>query len=177
MTKISPLLMVPPLLFVGLAAMFMWGMNRGDPDALPSTREGAPVPVLELTQLGVHEPFGTEDLQQPGIKLVNFWASWCGPCRAEHPNLEALAAEGIKIYGINYKDDPKKALAFLTSLGDPYTRIAADEKGRNALEWGVYGVPETYVIDSDGIVVLRFAGPITQRVLRETIRPAMQAAN
>ncbi len=176
MAKISPLMMAPPLLFAGLAAMFMWGMNRGDPNALPSTREGAPVPELALSQLGEHEPFGVEALQEPGVKLVNFWASWCAPCRVEHPNLQAMAAEGIKIYGINYKDDPDKALAFLQSLGDPYARIAADTNGRSALDWGVYGVPETYIVDSQGIVVLRFAGPITQRVLESTIRPAMASA-
>ena len=94
----------------------------------------------------------------------------------EHPNLEALADEGLTIYGINYKDDPAKALDFLEELGDPYAGIGADEAGRTALEWWVYGVPETYVIDGNGTVVLRFAGPVTQRALAERIRPAIEAA-
>ncbi len=177
MAKASPFMFAPPLLFAAMAAMFLWGMNREDPNALPSMREGATVPALVLTQLGEHAPFDAEVLKQPGVKLVNFWASWCAPCRVEHPTLEGLAAEGVPIYGINYKDNPKNALAFLDSLGDPYVGIAADLRGRAALEWGVYGVPETYVIDSQGIVLLRIAGPVTQRVLRDTLRPAMEAAN
>jgi len=176
MAKISPLMLAPPLLFAVLVSMFLWGLFRGDPSALPSMREGAPVPELALTQLGDKEPFGVADLQKPGLKLVNFWASWCAPCRIEHPALMDLAAEGIPIYGINYKDNPENALAFLESLGDPFAGVAADRDGRSALDWGVYGVPETYLVDSDGIVVLRFAGPITQRVLAETLRPAMAAA-
>ncbi len=175
MAKISPLMMLPPLIFLAIASMFLWGMFRENPNALPSTREGSVVPALALTQLGDDLPFGTEVLKEPGVKLVNFWASWCAPCRIEHPVLMDLKAEGIKIYGINYKDNPEKALAFLESLGDPYVRIAADS-GRSALDWGVYGVPETYVINGDGIVVLRFAGPITQRVLASTIRPAIEKA-
>ena len=108
--------------------------------------------------------------------MVNYWASWCGPCRAEHPNLELLASEGVTIYGANYKDKPAQALRFLEELGNPYAAIGADESGRMALNWGVYGVPETYVIDGDGNIVLRFAGPITQRALEATIRPAIEAA-
>lgn len=177
MAKISPLMLAPPLLFAGLAAVFLWGMNRDNPNALPSAREGHPVPALQLVQLGDEAPFGVEVLQEPGVKLLNFWASWCAPCRVEHPTLEAMAAEGIAIYGINYKDNPARALAFLESLGDPYKRIAADRSGREALDWGVYGVPETYVIDSNGIIVLRYAGPVTERVLEDIIRPAMEGAS
>ncbi len=110
------------------------------------------------------------------MKLVNYWASWCAPCRVEHPTLEELAAEGVPIYGINYKDDPAKALAFLAELGNPYVAMGADASGRTALDWGVYGVPETFVIDGDGTVILRFAGPITGSVLEKTIRPALAAA-
>jgi cytochrome c biogenesis protein CcmG/thiol:disulfide interchange protein DsbE len=111
-----------------------------------------------------------------GVKLVNYWASWCAPCRAEHRFLEQLQDEGIPIYGINYKDEPDNALAFLHELGDPYAGLAADETGRTALDWGLYGVPETYVIAADGTIVLRFAGPITESILESTIRPAMAEA-
>lgn len=172
-----PILMIlPPLLFAGLAAMFVWGMNRENPNELPYAREGQPAPVLELVRLGDEAPFGAEVLKAPGVKLVNYWASWCAPCRVEHPTLLGLQAEGIEIYGINYKDKPENALRFLDELGNPFKQIAADPKGKNALEWGLYGVPETYVIDSNGVVVLRFAGPITQRVLESTIRPAIENA-
>ena len=105
-----------------------------------------------------------------------YWASWCAPCRVEHPHLETLADEGIPIYGVNYKDEPGKALGFLEELGDPYAAIGADASGRMALDWGVYGVPETYVIDAEGTIVTRFAGPITERVLETTIMPAIEEA-
>lgn len=177
MARISPLMVLPPLLFAGLAALFYVGMMREDPDALPSARAGQPAPPVQLTQLGPREPFTDETLRTPGVKLVNYWASWCAPCRAEHPILEDLADEGVPIYGINYKDDPEKALAFLDELGDPYEGLGADANGRTALDWGLYGVPETYVIDGEGRVVLRFAGPITRTVLEERIRPAIADAS
>ena len=177
MAKLSPLMMLPPMVFAGLAAMFYVGMNRDDPNALPSAIAGRVVPGVTLTQLGDGAPFDDATLKSGGVKLVNFWASWCAPCRAEHPTLEALAAEGIPIFGINYKDKPANALGFLAELGNPYTEMGADETGRTGLDWGVYGVPETYVIDGDGKVILRFAGPITQRALAARLRPAMAEAS
>jgi len=170
------MMLLPPVIFFGLAAMFYVGMNRDDPDALPSTMEGRSAPPMELAQLGAEPPFTSATLNQPGVKLVNYWASWCAPCRVEHPTLEMLAGEGVLIYGINYKDDPEKALGFLQELGNPYTALGADATGRTALDWGVYGVPETFVIDGDGTVILRFAGPVTRRILAEKIRPALAEA-
>lgn len=176
MARVSPLMAMPPLLFAALAAMFFFGMQREDPDALPSVQVGREVPPMTLTQLGPEPPFTSADLTAPGVKLVNYWASWCAPCRVEHPNLEALANEGIPIYGINYKDDPAKALAFLKELGNPYAGLGADYTGRTAIDWGVYGVPETYVIDGQGKVVTRLAGPVTERSLASKIRPAIESA-
>ena len=176
MAKISPLMIAPPVVFFGLAALFFVGMMRENPDELPSALEGKPAPEVQLTQLGAELPFDNSDLRDGKVKLVNYWASWCGPCRAEHPNLEALAAEGIEIYGVNYKDQPGNALGFLEELGNPYAEMGADDNGRMALNWGLYGVPETYVIDGEGNIVLRFAGPITQRSLESTIRPAIESA-
>ena len=176
MAKLSPLMLVPPVLFAGLAALFLLGMQREDPDALPSALAGQEAPLVAVSPLGDKVVFTAAALKEPGVKLVNFWASWCAPCRVEHPTLEALAEEGVVIHGVNYKDDPAKALAFLQELGDPFATIGADESGRMALEWGLYGVPETFVIDGDGRIVLRFAGPITSRVLTETLRPAMEKA-
>ncbi|MBL4917264.1 DsbE family thiol:disulfide interchange protein [Szabonella alba] len=168
-------MILPPVIFVGLAALFYIGMYREDPDTLPSAMIGREAPAVQVTALGPAAPFDDATLRAPGVKLLNFWASWCAPCRAEHPLLEELAAEGIPILGVNYKDDPAKALAFLDELGDPFAAIGADS-GRMALNWGVYGVPETYVIDGDGKVVLRFAGPITRAELDRTLRPAIEAA-
>ncbi|MEO3413896.1 DsbE family thiol:disulfide interchange protein [Roseovarius sp. CAU 1744] len=167
--------------FFGLFGFKMYQDNlttsRGETNnTIPSVLEGKTAPSVNLVQLGNGQPFTDADLRDGSVKLVNYWASWCGPCRAEHPNLEALAEEGITIYGANYKDKPAQALGFLQELGDPYAAIGADESGRMALNWGVYGVPETYVIDGDGNIVLRFAGPITQRALEATIRPAIEAA-
>jgi cytochrome c biogenesis protein CcmG, thiol:disulfide interchange protein DsbE len=176
MARVSPLMVLPPVIFAGLAAMFYLGMQRDDPDALPSVRVGREAPTVVLTQLGPEAPFDDAVLRAPGVKIVNYWASWCAPCRVEHPHLMALAAEGIPIYGINYKDDPEKAMAFLDELGDPYAAMGADETGRTAIDWGVYGVPETYVIDGEGKVVFRLAGPVTSMTLENQVRPAIEAA-
>ena len=176
MARISPLMIAPPAIFAAFALLAGIGMFREDKDALPSAREGQPAPPVVLTELPGKTPFTDADLRDGKVKLVNYWASWCAPCRVEHPHLEALADEGLAIYGINYKDDPANALGFLDELGDPYAAIGADASGRMALDWGVYGVPETYVIDGDGTIILRFAGPVTARVVENTLRPALAKA-
>jgi cytochrome c biogenesis protein CcmG/thiol:disulfide interchange protein DsbE len=171
----KPLMFLPPLVFAGLAVMFYVGMQRDNPRELPSALTDKDAPAVQVVPLG-DAPVTTDDLlKAPGMKLVNFWASWCGPCRAEHPVLEQLKAEGVAIHGINYKDDPAKAMAFLSELGNPYATMGADA-GRMALNWGVYGVPETYVIDGAGKIVLRFAGPLTPEELERRLRPAMEKA-
>lgn len=172
---VKPLVLIPPLLFAGLALAFWVGMNNGD-QALPSTMEGRQAPQVDVTPLGTHPMLTQDDLKQPEVKLVNFFASWCQPCRVEHPMLDQLATEGVTIHGINYKDKPADAEKLLADLGNPYAKIGAD-KGGMALNWGVYGVPETYVIDGNGVVVLRWAGPITADVLEKTIRPAIAKAS
>ncbi|EKE43531.1 CcmG [Oceaniovalibus guishaninsula JLT2003] len=176
MARFPVLAVIPPVVFAGLAALFFVGMQREDPDALPSTFIGRPAPAVSVAPLGDLSEFDEAMLAQPGVKLVNFWASWCAPCRVEHPTLEKLAAEGVPIHGINYKDDPAKALGFLDELGSPYASIGADVDGRTARDWGVYGVPETFVIDGEGRIVLRFAGPVTTRSLEGQIRPAIASA-
>lgn len=176
MVKISPLMIAPPAIFAAFVVLAAVGMFREDPDALPSARQGQPAPAVVLTELPGKTGFDDTALRGGQVTLVNYWASWCAPCRVEHPHLETLADEGIPIFGVNYKDEPAKALAFLEELGDPYTGIGADAAGRMALDWGLYGVPETYVVAGDGTIVLRFAGPVTQRVLDDTIRPAIEEA-
>ena len=176
MGKIPVLALLPPVIFAALAGLFLSGMFREDPDALPSTLVGQAAPAVEITPVGGLVPFSRELLNEPGPKIVNFWASWCGPCRLEHPQLMTLQAEGIPVYGVNYKDDVDKAIGFLEELGDPYSGVVGDARGRTALEWGVYGVPETFVVGSDGQVILRFAGPITAEILDIRIRPALAQA-
>jgi len=167
------LLFLPPVLFLALAAVFWLGMRSGD-DSLPSAMVGVAAPAVTVAPLG-SGPITTDALlRMPGVKLVNFWASWCAPCRAEHPMLEALAAEGVAIHGINYKDQPAQAMKFLADLGNPFATMGADG-GRMALDWGVYGVPETYVIDASGVILARIAGPVTAQALEREIRPALAA--
>ncbi len=176
MAKFFPAMALPPLAFLTLAALFISGLGRNNPNELPSTFKGKPAPAIEVSQLGDQVLLKDSDLRKPGVKLVNFWASWCGPCRAEHPTLEAMKKSGITVYGVNYKDESAKALAFLAELGDPYAAGGQDRTGRQAIDWGVYGVPETYVIDGSGKILLRFPGPVTSRVFQKKIRPAMESA-
>ena len=171
MAKVSPLMIAPPVVFAGLAALFFIGMQRENPDELPSMLEGKAAPELPVVELGELENFDSSVLTNGEVKLVNFWASWCGPCRVEHPTLMQLEAEGMPIYGVNYKDDPRNALSFLAELGDPYIAAGADNTGRIGIDWGVYGVPETFLIDGDGKIITRIAGPVTQRKLQERLQP------
>ncbi|MGR3721715.1 DsbE family thiol:disulfide interchange protein [Abyssibius alkaniclasticus] len=176
MAKISPLVLIPPLAFAALGALFFFGLNRDDPSQLPSAYIGQAVPEMTLEQLGANTMLTRQALTAPGVKLVNFWASWCGPCRVEHPRLVELAAAGIPVYGINYKDQPEQGLAFLAELGNPYEAVGADSSGRTGIDWGIYGVPETFVIDSQGRVVARHAGPLTRDIVNRIIMPAIEAA-
>ena len=170
------LLILPLVLFAGMAGLFIAGMKRDNPDALPSAFAGKAAPKLDLTALGDGPLLSDAMLRAPGVKVVNFWASWCAPCRAEHPRLMELAAQGVPVYGVNYKDKPEDALGLLAELGNPFAAMGADATGRMGLDWGLYGVPETFVIDGSGTVVLRFAGPITTQEMERTILPASAAA-
>ena len=173
MAKLSPMMIAPPAIFAGLAALFFFGMNRENPDELPSALVGREAPEVQVEPVEYAETFGNEDLRIGGLKLVNFWASWCAPCRVEHPTLMQLQAEGIEIMGVNYKDKAFNAAQFLDELGNPFVKGGADSSGKMALNWGVYGVPETYLIDKDGTVLLRIAGPLTQRELAARLRPIL----
>jgi cytochrome c biogenesis protein CcmG/thiol:disulfide interchange protein DsbE len=175
MARISALAILPPVIFAGLAAMFYISMNR-DQQSLPSMIVGKEAPPVILTKLGDSAPFTNATLRNGKVKLVNYFASWCAPCRAEAPTLAKIAASGVTIYGVNYKDKPADALGFLARYGMPYTAMGADALGQMALNWGVYGVPETYVIDGRGKVLLRFPGPITESVWHQTIQPALARA-
>ena len=162
---------VPVAIAAALGAAFFWGLWNKD-DRLPSTLIGRPVPEFALPPIeGRADGLSSADLRG-GVSIVNVWASWCVPCRVEMPLLVDLAATGaIPIHGINYKDAPAAALAFLDELGDPYTRIGADRNGRASLEWGVYGLPETFVIDAEGRIAYKHVGPFNRRILEERILP------
>lgn len=176
MGRIRLLGLLPPLLFMVLAWAFYLGMQRQDPNELPSALVGQPAPELTGAPLSPFPAFEQAELTQGGAKLVNFWASWCAPCRVEHPNLSALAAEGLPIYGINKADTPEKARAFLAELGNPYTALLQDPESRTGIDWGSYGVPETFVLDGEGRILARIVGPVTQRVITDTLRPALAKA-
>lgn len=174
--KANPLLLLPPLIFAGFAAIAWFGLTRDNPDELPSALIGGAAPSLaRVTPLRSDPPPSDADLRAGEPTLVNFWASWCGPCRAEHPLLTEIAALGTPVIGVNYKDAPDNALGFLAELGDPYASIGADESGRTGLDWGIYGVPETFVISPTGDVLLRHPGPLTRDIVERRIMPLLEA--
>lgn len=164
-------LAVPAIAFVGVALGFAFGLRR-DPSELPSALLNKPVPQFDLPPVkGRLLGLSTADLKGE-VALVNVFASWCTACRLEHPLLLQLKEKGVvPIHAINYKDKPDDAARWLDDLGDPYTRTGADIDGRVAIDWGVYGVPETYVVDRAGRIAYKQVGAITQQALDETILP------
>lgn len=174
--RFSLLVLVPPALFAVIGVVFWLGLGR-DSDQLPSQLIGRQAPAIQVLPLGDLPPLDTSVLRNGEVKLVNFWASWCAPCRVEHPSLMKLSTEeGMPVYGINYKDDPAKAEAFLASLGNPYTAIGTDPQAKMGFEWGVYGIPETFLIDGDGKVLFRYAGALTSRVIDGDLKAALDKA-
>lgn len=172
------LMFLPPILFAALAATFYVGMHR-DPthaDDLPSTRIGQVAPALPATPLADFPSLTAADLTSGKVTLVNFWASWCPPCRAENPVLMKMAADGIRVVGVNFKDSAADASAFLASDGNPYLALAFDPKGRTAIDWGVTAPPETFIIAGDGTVLFRFVGPLVGSYYDQVFVPALKAA-
>lgn len=170
-SRLSRVLTFLPLGIVLLLGLtFWWGLQNND-DRLPSALLGRSIPEFSLPPVGGQgEELSSEDLRGQ-VSLVNVWASWCVPCRTEMPLLVELAEAGtVTIYGINYKDDAEAALSFLEELGNPYTRIGADS-GRVAVDWGVYGVPETFIVDAEGRIAYKHIGPFDERSLEEEILP------
>jgi cytochrome c biogenesis protein CcmG, thiol:disulfide interchange protein DsbE len=162
---------VPGIVFAGVALGFGIGLRR-DPSELPSALLGKPVPNFTLPPVkGRLQGLSAADLKGQ-VSLVNVFASWCTACRFEHPLLLQLKQKDIvPIHAINYKDKPDDAARWLDDLGDPYTRTGADIDGRVAIDWGVYGVPETYVVDRAGRIAYKQVGPITRQALDDTILP------
>lgn len=170
------LMFLPPIIFAALAATFYIGMIRDNPDDLPSTRVGQMAPALPTTALADFPLLTAADLSTGEITLVNFWASWCPPCRAEHPVLKQLSADGIRVVGVNFKDTAKDASAYLTKDGNPFLALAFDPQGRSAIDWGVTAPPETFIVGGDGKVLFRFVGPLIGSYYEQTFLPALQAA-
>lgn len=171
------LYLLPVVVVAALLAIFWRGLDPARaPGALPSALIGKPVPALELPALlAGGAPLSLADLKGEAV-AINFFASWCLPCRAEHPLLARIAKEyGIPVIGISYKDKPEDARRYLDDLGNPYAAIGADESGRAGIEFGLTGVPETYIVDRDGIVRYRLAGPISPDNLKDQLGPAIQA--
>jgi cytochrome c biogenesis protein CcmG/thiol:disulfide interchange protein DsbE len=168
------LYLLPILIFVGVGIGLAVGLTR-DPSTLPSALLDKPVPTFALPPIKGLPGEGLTSADLEGeVSLVNVFASWCVPCRAEHPLLLALAERGVVINGINYKDPPGPAARWIAELGNPFARIGADRDGRVAIDWGVYGVPETFVIDREGQIRYRFVGPLQPRDLDETLRPMLE---
>ena len=170
--------LVPVFLFVALAAALGVQLLTGDPGKVPSALIDKPVPEFALPPVqGFEDAGGFEDadLGKGEIALVNIFASWCGPCRVEHPLFMALAEAGtVPLYGINYKDTPDDAERWLGRLGNPYTLMGADLDGRTGIDWGVYGVPETFVVDGAGRIRHRHVGVLSRHDLDETILPLIE---
>jgi cytochrome c biogenesis protein CcmG/thiol:disulfide interchange protein DsbE len=165
---------VPLAVFVILGLILGLGLTR-DPSALPSALIGKPAPDFTLPPLEARDGHGLSRADLGGRPmLVNVFASWCVPCRIEHPLISRLAAQGVPVQGINYKDKPADAKAWLAELGDPFEHLGADRDGRVAIDWGVYGVPETYVVDKDGRIAYRQVGPLQERDIERTILPLLE---
>ena len=176
MAKVSPLMLLPPLVFAGLAALFWVGLQRENAGELPSTFVGRAAPPLPDEAVAGTTLLTAADLASGEITVVNFWASWCPPCRAEHPTLQALADEGVRVAGVNFRDTARDSAAYLADEGDPFFATGFDPSGRRAIDWGVSAPPETFIIGPDGTVLDRFTGPLVGSDYEQRFRPMLEAA-
>jgi cytochrome c biogenesis protein CcmG/thiol:disulfide interchange protein DsbE len=182
--KFNWLMVLPLILFLGVAGIWLWQLQNNqfaqqqgvDTTALPSTRQGAPAPPLNLDPLADTTLLTRDMLEGNGLVAVNFFASWCPPCRAEHPVLTDLAEAGLPLFGVNYNDRIDQALGFLEELGNPYDAIGRDDRAGNGIDWGIVAMPETFFIDDAGTVVLHFRGPVTRRAIENQIAPRLAEA-
>ena len=170
--------LLPIAIVAALVALFWIGLDpKRDKSVLPSALVGNPAPVVDLPGLADGAPRLTLTQFKGQLVAVNFFASWCLPCRAEHPLLEQVSVEfGVPVIGIAWKDKPEASRAFLRDLGDPYAATGTDQNGRTGIDFGITGVPETFLVGADGIVLYRFAGPLSPEGLREQLAPAIAEA-
>lgn len=181
--RCSPLAYLPLLIFIGVVGLLLARLFAGDPSRLPSALLDKSVPKFDLPALLTTAPgLSDKDLRQGHVTVLNIFASWCGPCHEENPQLVALAqdkrlaAEGVKLVGIAYKDLPDDTRRYLGQEGNPYAAIGVDASGRTGIDFGVYGVPETYIVKGDGTIAFKFVGPIDEDTLRDAIWPQIEAA-
>jgi len=177
------LILLPLIAFLALAALFFYRLGTGDPSRIPSALIGRLVPPTDLPPLpglerGGNPVPGINNATFPGaVTLVNVWASWCVPCHDEVPFLDQLSKDKrIQLVGINYKDAPDNARRFLNRYGNPFSAAGRDEAGRASIDWGVYGVPETFLVGRDGHIVYKLVGPITAENLASTLVPEIEKA-
>lgn len=167
-------LFIPLLVFVLLASFLYWGLER-DPNAMPSALVDRPVPLFTLPRLDDEQQFVTQQVLKGQVTLLNVWATWCFSCRAEHPFLVDLAGRGVVIIGLNYKDDGAEARSWLAQLGNPYKENIVDRDGSLGVDLGVFGAPETYLVDSSGVIRLKHVGVIDERVWQGEIAPLYES--
>ena len=163
------LLILPSIFFLLILSIFFYLLiiDR-NPSELPSTLLNKNVPKFETESLLKNEKFISSQEFGNETTLVNFFATWCKPCRDEHAYIKRFSnEEGIKVIGINYKDNPKKAIQWLKKLGNPYSNVAVDKNGRIAIDWGVYGIPETFIVNSEGGIKYRHVGPVTKKIYKK----------
>ena len=174
--------LLPLIAFAALAALLFARLSAGDSSRLPSALIGKAAPTLNLPSLDGGPPLHDAELRAGHVTILNVFASWCLPCHDEHPLLMTLAqdpslkAKGVELIGVAQKDDPENTRRFLGASGDPYARIGLDRDGRAGIEWGVYGVPETYIIKGDGTIAYKVIGQITPETLEGVVRPQIAKA-
>lgn len=177
--------MLPVVLFAAVALLFAYALTNSDPSRLPSALIGKPVPAFNLPPLaglvdGGGKPvptFGADDLRHGDVTVVNFFASWCVPCVQEHPMLRVLKQRAaVRLVGINHKDPEPGGLKFLNAYGNPFDAVGVDASGRASIEWGVYGMPETFVVDGRGRIAYKHVGPLSEEGLRTGLLPAIEKA-
>ncbi|RYG92379.1 DsbE family thiol:disulfide interchange protein [Loktanella sp. IMCC34160] len=176
MAKVSPLVLLPPIIFAAVAGLAIGGLYWGNEEDLPSALIGQEAPAVAPEGLPGKPLLTDADLRGGDLTLVNFWASWCGPCRAEHPTLEALEAEGFRIAGINFADQQGNAMTYLAEEGDPFFAHGFDPRRRTSIDWGVTAPPETFIVDGDGTILYRFQGALVGDDYEQRFRPELEKA-
>jgi cytochrome c biogenesis protein CcmG/thiol:disulfide interchange protein DsbE len=173
---------LPLIVFAGLGALLFVRLYAGDPSLIPSALIGESAPPLNLLGLDGAAGLADADLRQGHVSVVNVFATWCVPCHVEHENLVALAgdpdlkAKGVAIYGLAQKDDAEDIRRFLGAKGNPYAKIGLDRDGRASIDWGVTGVPETYILKGDGVIAYKYIGPISAETLASVVKPQILKA-
>ena len=174
----KPLVLIPAAVFLALCVLFLVRLQSGDTSRIPSALINRPVPVFDLPALeGVNVPgLFDADLRKGEATLVNVFASWCAPCHIEHPVLMDLQKRGIRLVGIAYKDEPENTRRFLGGVGNPFSAIGVDARGRTGIDFGVYGVPETFVVRGDGTIAYKFVGPLSPEAVETVLLPELAKA-